>query len=124
MSVLKYIDPVTLEVKKVGAPKYDVYSKTESNTLFSTKQRIVSITLTTDWVGDASPYTQVISIDGITANSKVDLQPDAVVIQQMIDDGVVAMNIVNDNGVLTANAVGEKPTAEMIVQGTVTEVSV
>ena len=29
MSVLKYIDPVTLEVKKVGAPKYDVYSKEE-----------------------------------------------------------------------------------------------
>ena len=124
MSVLKYKDPKTGAVKKVGAPKYDVYSKTESDTLFSAKQRIVSITLTTDWVGDASPYTQVISIDGITANSKVDLQPDAVVIQQMVDDGVIAMNIVNDNGVLTANAVGEKPTAEMIVQGTVTEVSV
>ena len=124
MSVLKYKDPLTKEIKKVGAPKYDVYSKTESDTLFSAKQRIVSITLTTDWVGDASPYTQVISIDGITANSKVDLQPDAVVIQQMVDDGVIAMNIVNDNGVLTANAVGEKPTAEMIVQGTVTEVSV
>lgn len=29
MSVLKYIDPLTKEVKKVGAPKYDVYSKNE-----------------------------------------------------------------------------------------------
>lgn len=123
MSVLKYRDPKSGEVKKVGAPKYDVYSKTESDTLFSAKQRIVSITLTTDWVGDASPYTQIITIPDTTSNSKIDLQPDAVVIQQMIDDGVVAMNVVNDNGVLTVNAIGEKPTVEMTIQATVSEVS-
>ena len=29
MSVLKYKDPITGKVKKVGSPKYDVYSKDE-----------------------------------------------------------------------------------------------
>lgn len=29
MSVMKYKDPTTGEIKKVGSPKYDVYSKDE-----------------------------------------------------------------------------------------------
>ena len=83
-----------------------------------------SITLSTNWSGDASPYTQSVTISGTTTNSKVDLQPDATVIAQMADDGVVALYIANDNGTLTAYAVGEKPTVELTIQATITEVSV
>ena len=122
MSVLKYKDSDGV-THKVGAPKIDAYSKIESDALFSAKQRIASITLTTNWVGNASPYTQTVTISGTTSNSKIDLQPDAAVIQQMIDDEVVAMNIVNNNGVLTAYAIGEKPTASLTIQATITEVS-
>ena len=82
-----------------------------------------TVTLSTNWTGDASPYTQTVTISGTTANSKVDLQPDATVISQMADDGTVALYISNDNGVLTANAVSEKPTVELTIQATVTEVS-
>ena len=83
-----------------------------------------TVTLSTDWAGDASPYTQTVTISGTTVNSKVDLQPDATTIAQMADDGTVALYISNNNGTLTANAVGEKPTAEMTIQATITEVSV
>ena len=31
MSVMKYKDPTTGEVKKVGAPKIDTYTKTETD---------------------------------------------------------------------------------------------
>lgn len=82
-----------------------------------------TVTLSADWAGDASPYTQTVTISGTTANSKVDLQPDATAIAQMADDGAVALYIVNDNGTMTAYAVGEKPTAEMTIQATITEVS-
>ena len=82
-----------------------------------------TVTLSTDWTGDSSLYTQTVTIDGTTANSKVDLQPDASVIAQMVDDGVVALYISNDNGTLTAYAVGEKPTVELSIQATITEVS-
>ena len=82
-----------------------------------------SITLSTNWSGDASPYMQTVTIPGITANSKVDLQPDATAIAQMADDGTVALYIANDNGTLTANAVGEKPTVALTIQATITEVS-
>lgn len=82
-----------------------------------------TVTLSTNWTGDASPYTQSVTISGTTANSKVDLQPDATVIQQMADDGTVALYIANNNGTLTANAVGEKPTVALTIQATITEVS-
>lgn len=35
MSVLKYKDPATGEIKKVGAPSVDAYSKSESNIKFA-----------------------------------------------------------------------------------------
>ena len=98
----------------------------ETNTALQNKAdttKKASITLSTNWTGDASPYTQTVTISGTTANSKVDLQPDATVIQQMTDDGTVALYITNDNGTLTANAVGEKPTVALTIQATITEVS-
>ena len=91
------------------------------NGSLSTKK--VSITLSTNWNGDVSPYTQSVTISGITANSKIDLQPDATSISQMAEDGTVALYIANDNGTLTANAVGEKPTTQLTIQATITEVS-
>lgn len=89
----------------------------------SDKAVLKQIILSTNWVGDSSPYTQVVTVNSITSHSKVDLQPDASVIAQMANDSVVALYISNDNGALTAYAVGEKPTVELSVQATVTEVS-
>ena len=103
--------------------KLSDFANSESLDLKQDKLRLVSVTLSTNWTGDASPYTQTVTISGTTANSKVDLQPDATVIQQMTDDGTVALYITNVDGTLTANAVGEKPTAELTIQATVTEVS-
>ena len=82
-----------------------------------------TVTLSTDWVGDASPYTQTVTISGTTNNSKVDLQPDATSIAQIAEDGVVALYIANDNGTLTSYAVGENPTVALTIQATITEVS-
>ena len=82
-----------------------------------------TITLSTNWTGDVSPYTQSVTISGTTSNSKVDLQPDVTAITQMTDDGTVALYIANNNGTLTANAVGEKPTVALTIQATIAEVS-
>ena len=98
----------------------------ETNTALQNKAdttKKATVTLSTDWVGDTSPYTQSVTISGIKVNSKVDLQPDASVITQMAEDGTVALFIANEGGTLTANAVGEKTTVELTIQATITEVS-
>lgn len=84
-----------------------------------------SITLSASWTGSASPYTQTVTVTGatVTASSKVDLQPTAAQIANLISAGVTGLVIENNNGTLTAYAVGAAPGASMTVQCTVTEVA-
>jgi hypothetical protein len=84
-----------------------------------------TISLSAQWDGDGL-YTQTVTVPGIpvTANSKVDLQPDMEEIEQLAGDGVAALYVENDNGVLTAYAAGAAPSSAMTLQCTVTEVRV
>ena len=77
---------------------------------------------TASWTG-SGPYTQTVTITGITVNSKVDIQMDATALGVLIDSGTSAIWIENNNGTLTAKALGEKPNANLSVQVTITEVS-
>lgn len=82
-----------------------------------------SVTLTVaGWVADGDDWKQPVTITGGTATSQADIQADAAAIQQMLDDGTNAIYIANNNGTFTAYAVGEKPTADLIVQVTVYDV--
>ena len=74
-----------------------------------------TVTLSTEWSGN-DPYTQVITIPGATEYSKIDLQPGATVIEEMINDGVTALWVQNDNGVLTAYAMGAQPSSALTIQ--------
>ena len=66
--------------------------------------------------------TQTVSVEGIGVNDKIDIQPDGNVINAMLNDGVVAIYFGNENGVVTAYSVGAKPTADITVQVTLSEV--
>lgn len=102
----------------VGGVTYNIKDVTARNM----KPNTAAITLSAaSWTGN-DPYTQAISIAGVTAQSKVDLQPDATVLAAMMDAGVNAMYVENNNGVLTAYALGAAPTTDLTVQATITEV--
>jgi hypothetical protein len=79
-----------------------------------------SVTLSTSWSG-SDPFTQTVALSGITANSKVDLQPSSAILSQLLDDGVLALYIENNAGTLTAYAIGAKPTTALTIQATITE---
>ena len=79
-----------------------------------------SITLpAADWKGGESPYSQAVAVDGISVNSKVDLQP---TVEQIIALNSTALTAVNDAGSVTVYAVGDKPTEDMTFQATLMEV--
>ena len=87
-----------------------------------TVPRIVNITLLASaWEGDEDPYTQVVSIEGVTENTKVDLQPSADQLA-IFHDKDLAFVTENDGGVVTVFAIGDKPTQDYTIQATLKEV--
>lgn len=101
----------------------DVANLVEAVAAKANPPAVGSITLSNTWTGSASPYSQTVTVTGatVTANSRVDLQPTAAQIASLISDGVTGLVIENNNGTLTAYAVGAATTAEMTVQCTVEE---
>ncbi len=87
------------------------------------KPRKVSLSLTASgWIGNSSPYTQVVSIPSGTAKDLVQLQPDDAAIAQLAEDGVLALKVDNVDGVFTAKALEDKPSVNLTIQATLTEV--
>lgn len=94
--------------------------------LFSTYETVINISLpTNNWVQspDLTHYTQDITISGVTANTKIDLQPSPEQLVSMINGGIV-MFVANDNGNVKVYSVNEKPTEDMTIQATVKETKI
>lgn len=79
--------------------------------------------LSTNWIGDKSPYSQVVEIEGVTENSQVDLTPS---VEQLVTFHEKDLGFVteNDDGIVTVYAIGQKPLDDYIMQATITEVAV
>lgn len=79
--------------------------------------------LASKWVGDESPYSQVVTIKDVTEFSQVDLTPS---VEQLaiFHDKDLAFVTENDDGVVTVFAIGDKPLNDYTVQVTIKEVSV
>lgn len=75
------------------------------------------------WVGDSSPYSQVVAVAGVTPNSQVDLTPS---VEQLavFHHKDLAFVTENEDGVVTVYAIGDKPLNDYTVQVTITEVYV
>lgn len=122
---IKTIDPRMLPLAQTTGDSATLlmHQKAVTESLQSIKPKSATITLlAADWVGDIAPYSQVITIDGITANSKIDLQPTALQLAEL-QDAEITLMIVNDNSVTTAYAINNKPIKDYEMQVLITEVS-
>ena len=77
--------------------------------------------LASDWIGDASPYSQVVNLDCVTACSRIDLQPTPSQLASLRDNET-SLVTENENKVVTVFAIGEKPIEDYTIQVTITEV--
>ena len=91
---------------------------------YANAPQIGSVTLlASEWVGEGNLYQQGVEVEGIAANSQVDLTPsdEQLAIFYTKDIGFVTKN---ENGKVTVIAIGQKPTNDYIMQVTITEVNV
>lgn len=86
------------------------------------RTRVVDVSIpAASWQGGASPYSQVVTIAGVTPYSKVDLQPSPEQLA-VFHNKDLAFVTENDDGVVTVYAIGDKPTQDYIIQASVKEV--
>lgn len=88
--------------------------------------KVTTISLpATNWVGDSNPYFQIVTetVNGITENSKIDLQPTAMQVVEL-QDMDIALMIENNDGTIIVYALGGKPTIDYEMQILITEVTV
>lgn len=102
------------------APNIDVRLESLENSV----PRISEITLlASGWVGDVSPYSQVIEIEGITEYSQVDLKPSMEQLD-IFHDKDIALVTENEDGIVTVYLIGKKPENDYTIQVSITEVNV
>lgn len=111
---------MSISVRQVGGAVLSVQFGGHSAVIAPT--RVVAVDLPSSaWVGDASPFSQVVSIDGVTPNSLVDLQP-SVEQLEVFRNKDLAFTTENEDGVVTVFAIGDRPQNDYTIQATVTEV--
>lgn len=79
--------------------------------------------LASAWKGADSLYSQVITVDGVTPYSKVDLLPSVEQLAIFYNKDVTFVTE-NEGGVVTVYAIGEKPALDYSMQAQITEVAV
>lgn len=95
----------------------------ETNKHISTAKIGAVTIMANQWVGADSPYSQVVTVEGATKNSQVDLTPS---VEQLaiFHEKDLAFVTENEDGVVTVYAIGQKPTNDYTIQVTITEVAV
>lgn len=89
-----------------------------------TQARIGYVTLdASGWSGENHLHSQVVTIDGVTPNTQVDLTPS---VEQLVIfyEKDITFVTENDGGVVTVYAIGQKPQNDYTIQVTMTEVMV
>jgi hypothetical protein len=114
----------TLKVKYTDAEKQELVTEiTEAVKGNTSAAKIGEVTLLASaWKGGNNLYSQIVSVDGVTVRSQVDLTPS---VEQLVIFYEKDLTFVteNDGGEVTVYAIGQKPTNDYTIQVTITEVN-
>lgn len=113
-----------IEVKDMTSPDLMPTIDNRLETLENKVPRVSEVTLlANEWVGDVSPYSQVVEIEGTTEYSQVDLKPSMEQLD-VFHDKDISFVAENEDGIITVYLIGKKPENDYVMQVSITEVNV
>lgn len=113
-----------IEIIDMNSPELAPTIDNRIEALESSVPRISTVTLLASaWEGDASPYSQVVEIEGVTEYSQVDLKPSMEQFD-IFNDKEIGFVTENEDGVVTVYLIGKKPENDYTMQVSITEVNV
>lgn len=133
-AVLSAIDTIKADISNMAAVVLAEAQADSSNkaavvlaeaqkSIENTIDKITTISLSADnWTEATNIYSQVVTVVGATANSKVDIYPTPEQLLELQSSGI-ALVAINEDGVVTVYALHNKPTVDYAMQVTLTEVS-
>lgn len=103
---------------------WEIIKKYIDDVIANSTYRATTITLLkADWTEskEGTYYLQPVTIPETTANSKVDLQPTPEQLVMLMDEEIT-MYVANDEGKLTAYAIGDIPSEDITIKVLISEV--
>ena len=101
----------------------ELYSYLQQGGLTKPERKVKLPVLASAWVdtGRGIRFTQAVAVEGVTLNSKVDVEMTGEQLEEFYDINVT-FTADNINGTVIVSAVGDKPTEDHILQATIKEV--
>ena len=112
-----------LKIKKSDGTWQEVWGCMNSSS-GGAMPKLMTVTIpVAGWSGNASPYNQVIAMNGVNVNSRLEMlpTPDQILMLQELE---ISLTITNNNGVVTVYSFYGKPESDMEMQILVTDVEV
>ena len=116
-NILKFLNPYTGTYRPIP-----VVASSSSDVSIAQARISEAVLLASNWTGSNNLFKQVVSIDGVTANSQVDLTPSVEQLAVFYEKDLTFVTE-NVNGVVTVYAIGQKPLNDYTIQVTITEVA-
>lgn len=86
--------------------------------------KLTTITIpASGWEGSSSPYSQVVTVNGVNANSRLELLPTPTQISEL-QEAEISLTVTNNNGVVTVYSFYGKPSSDLEMQILITDVEV
>lgn len=112
-----------LKIKKTDGTWQEVWGAL-ATTNSSSMPKLVTISIpASGWSGSNNSYSQAISVNGVNANSKLDLQPTSEQIAELQNAEIILMAS-NNNGIVVLHSLNGKPSKDLRMQMLITDVEV
>lgn len=113
-----------LKIKKTDGTWQEVWGCMSTGTSSASMPKLTTVTISASgWSDSSSPYSQVVAVNGVNVNSRLELLPTPAQISEL-QEAEISLTVTNNNGVVTVYSFYGKPESDLEMQILITDVEV